>query len=95
VIQFRTLGGAVFLAIASSVFLNFVRTNLSKLLPSQQVDAILKSTETLEFIPAEDRVAVAEIFSKGYNLQFRILIVLSAAQFLAALLMWKKKQIRA
>jgi MFS family permease len=95
VIQFRTLGGTVFLAIVSSVFLNFIRANLGKQLSDHQVEAILKSTKALESVPAEIRSSITEIFSKGYNLQWRILVGVAAAQLPAALLIWKKDQIRA
>jgi hypothetical protein len=93
VIQFRTMGGTVFLAIASSVFLNYVRSNLSSVLPSSEVDLILRSPGVLTHEPAHVQEAAVEVFTKAYAIQFRMLIGVAVAQFLAALLMWKKKQI--
>jgi len=93
IVQFRTMGGAVFLAIASSVFLNFIRSNLASTLHPSQIDAVLKSTHAISALSLEDKVRVVEVLSKGYNLQFRILIGLAVAQFPSALLLWRKNQI--
>ncbi|KAF2464555.1 MFS multidrug transporter-like protein [Lindgomyces ingoldianus] len=92
-VQFRTLGGALCLAIASSVFNDFIRARFLHILSPQEVDVILKSTEAIKFVPADIRMELTKIFSRGYDLQFKILIGFAAAQIPASALMWKRNQV--
>ncbi|KAF1958519.1 MFS multidrug transporter-like protein [Byssothecium circinans] len=92
-VQFRTLGGALCLAITASVFNKFIRSHLSQILSPQEMDGILKYAASINSFPVGVRQDLVAILSRGYNLQFKILIGFAAAQIPATLLMWKKEQI--
>lgn len=92
-VQFRTLGGALCLAITSSVFNNYLRSHLKHIAGPQEVDLILKSVDSIHFLPLNVQGEVIKVFSQGYAIQFKILIGFAAAQVPTSLLMWKKNQI--
>jgi hypothetical protein len=92
-VQFRTLGGALCLAIASSVFNDFLRSHLRSIIGPQDMDLILKSVNALHKLSPHLQEEVIKIFSQGYNIQFKILIGFAGAQVPTTLLMWKAKQL--
>lgn len=81
------------LAIASSVFNDYIQTRFLDLLPAAMVEAILENTQTLDLVSSELQTKLIEIYSDGYNLQFMVAIGFSAAQIPVSLLMWQRKQI--
>ena len=89
--QFRILGGAIGLAIVTSIFNRSMRPKLLQLLLPAQVDALLESTSTLAAFSEETQLAVRSSLGEGYNLQMTVLIGFAAAQLPATLLMWTKK----
>ncbi|KAL8860209.1 MAG: hypothetical protein Q9178_003473 [Gyalolechia marmorata] len=92
-VQVRTMGGLVGLAIVTAAMKSYIKSNLAQHLSSAQIDILLKSTSAFETLPSEVVDVVKAIFAEGYNLQMRIMIGFSAAQIPVAFLMWKKKQI--
>ncbi|KAL8917522.1 MAG: hypothetical protein Q9172_005810 [Xanthocarpia lactea] len=92
-VQVRTMGGLVGLAIVTAAMKSHIKSNLAQHLSSAQIDILLKSTSAFETLPSEVVDVVKAIFAEGYNLQMRIMIGFSAAQIPVAFLMWKKKQI--
>ncbi|CAD6570392.1 MAG: hypothetical protein ASARMPREDX12_003478 [Alectoria sarmentosa] len=93
VIQFRTMGGAIGLAIVTTVINSYLRNRLAGLLPPDQIAALLQSTDALGTLPPALAETVRGIFARGYNLQLRIMIGFSAAQIPVTFLMWQRKQI--
>ena len=92
ILQFRTLGGAVGLAVVTTVLNGYVKNRLLEFLTLDQVNAGLKSTTSFNDLSPLLAVALKNIFAEGYNLQMRVMIGTSAAQIPAAFLMWQKKQ---
>ncbi|KAL8902863.1 MAG: hypothetical protein Q9207_004328 [Kuettlingeria erythrocarpa] len=92
-VQVRTLGGLVGLAIVTAAMKSYIKSNLAQHLSSAQIDILLRSTSAFETLPSEVVDVVKSIFAEGYNLQMRIMIGFSAAQMPVAFLMWKRKQI--
>lgn len=92
-LQFRTMGGAIGLAIVTTVLNSYIKSHLSAFLSPQEVNALLKSTQAFIALPPELAETVKTVFAKGYNLQMQIMVGFSAAQVPVALMMWQKKQI--
>lgn len=93
-IQFRMLGGAIGLAIATSVMNGWLTSHLSSLLNTGTLNQILQNTEVISTLPAALQVTVRQVFSGGYNLQMRVVTGLAALQFPAIAMMWRKQQIK-
>lgn len=91
--QFRILGGAFAISIATVAATPFIETRLLKSFPSNVVEEVLDRTGGISRLPMESQDVVRGIFADGYNLQMRILIGIAAAHIPATLLMWTKKPI--
>lgn len=91
VIQFRLMGGAIGLAIVTTVFNGLVRPKLEHILSFAQLEDLLQSTAVIESFQPELQSRVRNIFAEGFNVQMRIMIGFGAAQIPAALLLWRKK----
>lgn len=92
-LQFRTMGGAIGLAIVTTVLNSYIKSHLSAFLYPQEVNALLKSTQAFTALPPDLAETVKIVFAKGYNLQTQVMVGFSAAQVPVALMMWQKKQI--
>ena len=92
-IQFRTMGGAIGLAIVTTVINSYVRNHLAGVLQLEQIDALLQTTDAFAALPPAVAETVKGIFARGYNLQMQIMIGFSAAQIPVTFLMWQKKQV--
>lgn len=68
----------------------YLKTHLATILSSDALAALLQSTETLAKFAPNVQEKVIEVFAQGYDLQYKIITGFAAAQFLAAILMWKK-----
>ena len=93
VVQFRTMGGAIGLAVVTTAMNTYIRKHLADYLSPTQISTLLETTEAFESLSPQVADTVKTIFAQGYNLQMRIMIGFSAAQLPATLLMWQKKQI--
>lgn len=91
VIQFRLMGGAIGLAIVTTVFNGVVRPRLEHILSFAQLGDLLQSTAVIENLQPELQSRVRSIFAEGFNVQMRIMIGFGASQIPAALLLWQKK----
>lgn len=89
------LGGAIGLAIATSLMNSHLKANLASHLSVSQLGALLTSSSSVHSLPLDLQALVRLVFAKGYLLQFRIVTGFCAAQFLATAMMWKRKAIRA
>ncbi|CAG8976536.1 hypothetical protein HYALB_00011013 [Hymenoscyphus albidus] len=92
--EFRILGGAIGLAIATTVFNNYIGDNLSAILAPEVLQALLQSTFTIEGLPEELKGRVAKVLAEGYNLQMRVTTGFAVAQIFTLGLLWRKNQIR-
>lgn len=92
VTQARILGGAIGIAIVSTVINNYVRdpAQLPSLLPPEDLKAILISTAAIAELPsAELQMQVKMVFAHGFSLQWKAILGFIAAQVPAALLLLK------
>ena len=92
VAQFRHMGGVIGLAVVTNILNSFVKPRLSSLLTADQVDSLSQASAVVDTFEPALRNQIRSIFSSGYNIQMKILIGSAAAQVLAALLVWQKKQ---
>ncbi|OAG06096.1 MFS multidrug transporter-like protein [Paraphaeosphaeria sporulosa] len=93
VLQFRVLGGALALAVATTVWNNYATTRLQHLLPPDQLSMILKSTGAVSLLPEPAKRQVMEVLVRSYNQRTRVLIGFTAAQFVAVMMLWRRPQI--
>lgn len=94
VTQVRFMGGAIGLAVVTSILNSHVRSHLSQTLTPEELSALLKSTTVISTFPSEVAIMARSVLGQGYNNQIKALIGTAVAQFPAALLMWKREQIR-
>ena len=87
------MGGAIGLSIVTSVLNSKVRTDLSQFLTPDQVEGLLQTASILTGFSPDAQLKIQSVFAEGYNIQFKILAGLAAAQLPASLVMWQKKQI--
>lgn len=93
VLQCRTMGGAIGLAIVTTVLNSYLKSHMSRVLSPEEINALLKTTQAFTALPPYKAETVKTVFASGYNLQMRVMVGFSAAQMPLALLMWQKKQI--
>ena len=92
-IQFRTMGGAIGLAVVTAATNTYVKKHLAESFSSTQIEALLQTTEAFAKLSPAMLDTARTTFAQGYNLQMRIMIGFSAAQIPATFLMWQKEQI--
>lgn len=96
IVQFRFLGGAIGLAIGSSIMNSYLKVNLASILSPSELASLLQSIEVLTTFGPEVQQRVREVFVQSYDIQFKVVTGIAAAQFPAAALMWRSGgQIRA
>lgn len=93
ILQFRTMGGAIGLAVVTTVLNSYIKSHLLGILSSEQINELMKTTQAFALLPPNLAESVKTVFANGYNLQMRVMIGFSAAQIPVALLMWQRKQI--
>lgn len=89
--QFRMMGSAMGLAIATSVFNSYIEPRLANIGITNPIEELTKVGLKQFQIPLKDEARL--ILSEGYNRQMLVLCALSAAQIPAVLFLWKRKQI--
>lgn len=95
VTQLRLMGGAIVLAIATSVFNTYTKPRLAHFMGGlKAIDGAIYSAQSLSSLPVHDRAEIRNILAHGYDLQMWVLCAFAAAQIPAALLLWRKQQIR-
>lgn len=92
VIQFRFLGGLIGLSIASNVMNSYLKAHLKDILSSDALVALLKSPKVLATFGPDVQEKVIKVFAQSYDLQYTLMIAFAAAQFPAAVMIWKKKE---
>lgn len=89
--QFRMMGSAMGLAIATSVFDSYVEPRLASIGITNPIEELTEVGFGQLQVALKDEARL--ILSEGYNRQMLVLCALSAAQIPAVLLLWKRKQI--
>ncbi|KAI0429506.1 putative multidrug resistance protein fnx1 [Xylaria sp. FL1042] len=89
--QFRLMGGAIILAISTSVFNSYVRPLLASHLGISDVETLIQILSTF---PKELQEEARHILASGYSQQILVLAVTAALQIPATLIMWEKTQLR-
>ncbi|OTA80297.1 hypothetical protein M434DRAFT_38029 [Hypoxylon sp. CO27-5] len=92
--QSRAMGSAIMVAISTSIFNDYVLSELSALGISDPSSLIETQNMTGIGASSELQDETKRILSEGYNRQMLVLCACGAAQAVVALLMWKKNQIR-
>ena len=87
------MGGAIGLAIVTSVLNSHVQSILPGFLSQSQIDMLLQRSGTITQFPPHVQEMVKLVFAQGYNNQMKVLIGFAAAQIPGSLIMWQKKQI--
>ena len=96
IIQFRFLGGAIGLSIASNILNSALRSKLAGLLDADTLRLLLDNIDVIKTLTPDAQVAVKEVFSRAYRTQFLVTVGFAAAQIPAAFLLLKRgRQIRA
>ena len=93
-VQFRFLGGALGLALATVAMNTYLRSQLTQSFSQAEVDALTKSAAYISGLSPGKALIARETFAQGYSLIFKITAGLCAAQFPAALMLWQKPQAR-
>ncbi|KAI9643296.1 hypothetical protein NHQ30_007913 [Ciborinia camelliae] len=92
--QFQVMGSTIVLSIGTSVFNGHTRALLESLLGGSSSASVVHLGESIQHVPHEVQDQIRRILAEGYNRQSLVLCAAAAAQVPAALLLWRKKQIR-
>lgn len=91
-IQIRFLGGLIGLSIASNVMNSYLKSHLKEILTADALVALLKSPKILMTFGPDLQEKIIEVFARSYDLQYTLMIAFAAAQFPAAVMIWKRKE---
>ncbi|TGO18279.1 hypothetical protein BTUL_0011g00850 [Botrytis tulipae] len=91
VTQMRILGGAIGVAIATSLLSSNVISALADILPAEIVNHLLQNISSVALLSPGDQIAVRTAFAQGYKKQLVMILCFCAAELLAIGLMWERK----
>jgi hypothetical protein len=92
--QLRVMGGAIVLAIATSVFNSYTSPRLAEYLSQYEMIAnAVYLAQSLARLSAVDRDEVRTILAMGFNRQMIVLSAFAASQIPTTALLWREKQI--
>lgn len=95
VTQLRVMGGAIVLAIATSVFNSYCTPQLAGYLSQYDITRhAIYSTQGLVKLSTADHKKVRLILAQGFNRQMIVLSAFATAQIPTSLLLWRKEPIR-
>ena len=83
--QMRIFGGAVGIGIGDVILQKQVYSKLGTILDQQQIMSLLASSDNLRTFAPSQIYAVKKLYSDGFNFQFRIMMYIGAACFIASL----------
>jgi hypothetical protein len=93
--QLRVMGGAIVLAIATSVFNSYTRPKIAVFEQAAHLNGTpVTSAQLLTLVDGQTQEQIKGILARGYNLQMFVLCAFAAAQMPTAMLLWRKKQLR-
>lgn len=87
----RILGGAIGVAIATSLLSSNVISALADILPAEIVNHLLQNISSVALLSPSDQIAVQTAFAQGYKKQLAMILCFCAAELLAIGLMWERK----
>lgn len=90
--QFRMMGGAIVIAISTSVFNSHVVPQLAGL-GFSDTNVLAELARELSSLPATTSNEIRLVLAEGFNRQMLVLCGSAAAQIPVGLLMWKRKQV--
>lgn len=93
-LQLRMFGGALGIAIVTTIMNSYLKSHLPALLSPEQLSAVLDSAQVVATFPSELQVQVRQVYARAYNMQMKATWAFSIAQLLPVLLLWKKQQVR-
>jgi hypothetical protein len=88
------MGGAIILAIATSVFNSYTNPRLGAVAGLPDDSSLVSLSQYLAEAPVNVKEDIQVTLTKGYNWQMVVLCVVGALQIPLTLLMWQKKLIR-
>jgi hypothetical protein len=91
VTQLRILGGTIGVATSTNLLNNHIKSSLSPILSSAQLNTLLQSTLIIRYFDPVLESQVKNVFAQGYKMQNGAILGFAAAEFFAILLMWEKK----
>ncbi|KAF2009361.1 MFS multidrug transporter-like protein [Aaosphaeria arxii CBS 175.79] len=93
--QLRVMGGAIVLAIATSVFNSHTRSRTEEIQQMTHVSGSpIAPAQLLDLIDEPSKEKIKSILAHGYNLQMYVLCGFAVAQTPTALLLWRAKHIQ-
>ncbi|KAI0418235.1 putative multidrug resistance protein fnx1 [Xylaria grammica] len=90
--QFRLVGSAIIIAVATSIFNGYIRGELVDLLDSDAISLVSLGQE-LASLPADKQDVVRIVLSQGFRQQMLVLAGSAGAQIPPSFLFWRKQQI--
>lgn len=90
VVQFRFLGGAIGLAIASNILNGRLAEHLRGVLTSHELHLFLENVKSIDYLSPNLQEQVKDVFAGSYSTQMRVMIGFAAAQIFAILLLIKR-----
>lgn len=88
------LGGSVGIAVANSVWVNYVRRHLGSMLTEADIDTLLTDTKSLGGFSNTVQEAFRTVCSDAYNLQMRVTLGFVAAQVIVMVALWRRPAYR-
>lgn len=85
--MFRTIGGALGIAICSSVLRARLKFELPAILDTAQIEALDESFTSLTNLPSQDVDRVRRAYGRGFNESFCVMIVFAGVNLVVALLL--------
>lgn len=86
----RILGGAIGVAIATSLLNNTVISALVNILPAETVSRLLENISSMASLSSHEQAMVQAAFAHGYHKQLAMILGFCAAEVLAIGLMWER-----
>ncbi|OQD81649.1 hypothetical protein PENANT_c026G00598 [Penicillium antarcticum] len=90
VVQFRFLGGAIGLAIASNILNGRLAHHLKGALTNHELHLFLENVKSIDYLSPHLQHQVKDVFAGSYSTQLRVMIGFAGAQIFAILLLLKK-----
>lgn len=94
VAQFRVMGGAIVLSIATSVFNSYTKPRIAELLGASGAAVVYgQSVQSIANLGPLEQQRMRLTLARGYNLQMWVMCAFAALQVPTALLLWRRKPI--
>lgn len=88
--QLRVLGGVIGVVICRVTQSSYLQQHLSQFLTPAKLSQLTSSLASINSLPHDEAVAVRKIYGQSFNLQFRVLMYIAAANVLAALFTYRR-----